>query len=1495
MKKIKRKLRRIAALVLTSVLVGSSIPVSGLSETDAVSEKTGKITAFAELSSDILTQTLAIGSAESEITLPDSLTVTLELPAETSPVQDPEPTGPENTAKDGAEAGDQSEAPPDNGNTSQPQATPEASQTDGSTSDPQTTPEASQSDGNVTDSQAQPETPAADSSPAEPQAHSENGQEDGMKAAAEPENLMEEGSETDIQTSFLDVVLPAATVHAAEITDTPQTETVNFTLTGITWELDAAASAGGTFSSDASAAGSSYTYVPVLPETAVLTDGASCTLTVGEGAELPRITVTIDQQGENDVARVTAGNKISYYENPTDAFSAACAAEGGATITLLKDCSTAPIIEVSGGQITLDLNGYTLSNYANQYGDPGGDSYYNTILRLTNCQMTLLDSSSQTGSITNALGNAINIREGASLIMESGYAKSEGDSGIFVTGDGSLTVHGGSITGTIGVLAYRNASVSITNGTLQGASTYALSLYYSTVKAALSGGAYLGGIYSMNAFSSILGDGLLYYNETDKCYITESLNQGGQLAGRASISIRSIPVKSVSAPSDLELTYGYSSNDAVLSVQAELSGDAAEVFYQWYRVGAGAEGTDQMLSDSEGGYSGSTSASLTLPTGLRGGETGQYYCVVDCSGYKVQSAAASVTVTECAHDNLINGTCQNCGKTFYASVTANDRKIFWETLGEAWADAKERGSAQTPAELTLLQNVALGEALTVEEGNAIILSSAQGENGETYTLSGNVNVSNGGLITITGGTLTLTSGTVSQGSGGSNAVGVSGGVFVMTGGTVETASSGNSAVCVYDTGTAQIDEGSTIRAVSAKGSYGVAAVEGGKAIINGGSIYEEQLEGILSDAAAVYARGGGSVEIHGGTITGESIALKLDKGCGALLSGGTYSSGVFTISSSTYNMDQILAEYCDYYTPEGEKAERFVGNQVITGTVIVKRCVHEFGDWTDAGDEATHSRKCSICGCVETEDHSGTGWKDNGDGETHTGTCTVCGGSVTQAHIWDENRICTVCGAEATGTIVASVTVSGKITYYGDLATAWDEAKTQSAGGTSATVTLLSDVTASKSLTVSEGESIILESAASENGPYTISGSFSNQGIIRVLGGSFTMNSGKICVLSGYAYGIEVSSGTAILNSGEISANADRFGRGLLVRGGSVEIKNGCTIQAWVGVVVDNGDVQISGGTISGTSAGISASIASGYDNGSLIISGGDISGEVGLSLTGFPSVAVTGGTITGSRIGLQVNDTNYGTVLTISNGYIKGEQYGLYISLSRIASSSICLTGGMYTGGEASISGDGSQTLLLQIIKNDSSLSYAEYQYYAVDNSGKATEISRDAISYGSTLSASDGYGTVIVKSDYHEMISVSMEWGSMSFAYGDSYWNPNTLRYEAGTWHSVDASGNSDDDGGRILITNDSSVPVEVSYTFTKDTAENGLAEVTGSFSSTDQSGSAGSSGAGESEGSSLLEEYWSANNTADIYFSLSGAPTGTFTGAALGTITVTIGKAG
>ena len=239
---VRKKAKRILAVTLAVLMVN---PVTGYGVV-AHAQEVGTITAFGNLSSEIATQQLAVGAEESDINLPDTLSVTLSVYGV-------------DTAENVVEDSQTEEIPT------------EEAKPDESTS----------------------EEPVADESPADASSVSGNDAEEPQEDANGAEDNTATDSEATVVLDSGEVPLVASTTGSAisvelDDADTEQTETETITtedrtLTGITWQINAERSGSDTFNSEN--AGAVFFYEPVLPEGYTLADGVS----------LPQIQVKIEE------------------------------------------------------------------------------------------------------------------------------------------------------------------------------------------------------------------------------------------------------------------------------------------------------------------------------------------------------------------------------------------------------------------------------------------------------------------------------------------------------------------------------------------------------------------------------------------------------------------------------------------------------------------------------------------------------------------------------------------------------------------------------------------------------------------------------------------------------------------------------------------------------------------------------------------------------------------------------------------------------------------------------------------------------------------------------------------------------------------------------------------------------------------------------------------------------------------------------------------------
>ena len=197
-----------------------------------------------------------------------------------------------------------------------------------------------------------------------------------------------------------------------------------------------------------------------------------------------------------------------------------------------------------------------------------------------------------------------------------------------------------------------------------------------------------------------------------------------------------------------------------------------------------------------------------------------------------------------------------------------------------------------------------------------------------------------------------------------------------------------------------------------------------------------------------------------------------------------------------------------------------VSSLLETGYIYYKDGSYAAGDSDSLGSGTYTVVKC--------ENHSWSAWYDTGDG-THTHSCAYCGKTESEAHTYDTDGKCTAEGCTSQAT--ASVTTGGTTTFYASIETAWADARNEANG---ATVTLLADATVTSSLTVDDGDNITLTMADN----VTLSGTLTESGIIKVSGGTFTMNNGT---LSG-AIGLYHTGGDVSINGGTLTGTTYAVG-----------------------------------------------------------------------------------------------------------------------------------------------------------------------------------------------------------------------------------------------------------------------------------------------------------------------------------------------------------------
>ena len=340
--------------------------------------------------------------------------------------------------------------------------------------------------------------------------------------------------------------------------------------------------------------------------------------------------------------------------------------------------------------------------------------------------------------------------------------------------------------------------------------------------------------------------------------------------------------------------------------------------------------------------------------------------------------------------------------------------------------------------------------------------------------------------------------------------------------------------------------------------------------------------------------------IHEGTCTD----------CGATTSGNHQISGY---QQRDMNFHYINCSIC------GEKAmsvlHRYGSEWVDAGDVHTQSCLdncgyaksesHTYGSYQQ-GDEKGHIFSCKVCGhnkvevhfaesswlqaddghyhlCMfcgwemERTAHAYDAWKADG-AEGHSHTCSVCRYKQSEAHTWDDNQRCTVCGFSAGEVAIVSIEGAEDKTFT-ELTDAWTYAASISSADKPATVRLMLSTNISNNLEVRTGNNIILEMADG----VVLTSSYRG---IWVVGGAFTLNSGT--VQADGENGISVSGGgTVRINGGTVTAASMSsvyvYGTGskVYINGGSFSGGRAAVELGWA-----TSQIVIRGGTFSNTNSG---------------------------------------------------------------------------------------------------------------------------------------------------------------------------------------------------------------------------------------------------------------------------------------------------------------------
>lgn len=255
-----------------------------------------------------------------------------------------------------------------------------------------------------------------------------------------------------------------------------------------------------------------------------------------------------------------------------------------------------------------------------------------------------------------------------------------------------------------------------------------------------------------------------------------------------------------------------------------------------------------------------------------GGDTHSALCV-QC-GYVMETAL---------HNQGADGICQDCGQGANCTVTANGQVRGYMDFKDAWQATENAG----PATITLLADMVTTAFLSAEPSQDITLVSAEKPGGGDFTIT--CTTTNPTRMAVNGGKLHLSSGCIKSSGGRNQSVALA----VSSGGSVEI--SGGSILSE--------DTGSQSSAITMRSSSGSVSISGGLVRssegigiqMNGGSLSlsDGTVEGKYT-GIDIYASNRGTLSISGGTVNSTANignALQRRDKSTVSLTGGQFKGG----------------------------------------------------------------------------------------------------------------------------------------------------------------------------------------------------------------------------------------------------------------------------------------------------------------------------------------------------------------------------------------------------------------------------------------------------------------------------------------------------------------------------------------------------------------------------------------------------------------------------
>ena len=775
-----------------------------------------------------------------------------------------------------------------------------------------------------------------------------------------------------------------------------------------------------------------------------------------DGANAPMAAEDRAERLDTDEASVTIGGETLYYATLEEAFAAANGKT--ATITMLNDAeciksdSTGAPLSITGGNVTLDLNGKTLSGrgYGN-YGiinvsggsllvegngnvntDHTGLSCYNGgTLTVAAVTINLVRSENNYTAITGVEN------DGGIVILNGTKITGEATEGQICHYIGTTTIHNVTATGATencpeSVWYGANGTLTINGGTFN--------------KIVVDSGNY-GGVKSV---AELLGEGYACKKQ-DGTWATADELAAMEISN---VTVKEIPL-TIQPQGDTSWYYG---SPHTLEMNAAPVNGRDPITYVW------KNGNETL------GY---TSDACTVPADTPVGSY-TYTCEATCDGYTLSHTFTfkiEKSGTKFEGDvKTYNGDTQTT--TFNADDTITVKATPAAT-GTAPAKAAARLRADPVAgemavyvgdkqmsipvgaseDGTYTMNVSAADVLVAAGGSktGITLTARFIENGNMADGEGTVTVNITAAAKIENGSTTTYVGESGLDAAFNNSD-YAGATFTLLANVTRATTLRIKINCDLDlnghtirmTGSgaaiqAQGDSNVTIRGtgeiISANSNaltvLGTATLEGGTFTSASGD--QNQCAVITGTADARLSVTGDGVVIRN---TGGGYGLAVNDAQSVQLSGGTYSGGTAAIAiasqSSPLTLGGLLANSGDtryaYFDENG--ANPFTGvldNKSLTGTVTVKACEHTVAEYMPNEGADTHTKTCLACG--ETWDAEDCAYGDyTHDDTNHTQTCNLCGYEKVEAHTIK-------CTAEASGTVIA-VSEACKTCGYGkDLGT----------------------------------------------------------------------------------------------------------------------------------------------------------------------------------------------------------------------------------------------------------------------------------------------------------------------------------------------------------------------------------------------------------------------------------------------------------------------------